>query len=180
MNSIKTYLALLRGINVGGKNVISMKALVEILEECGYGDVKTYIQSGNVVFRDSHSKVESFSQEVGNSIKSKYGFEPEIMILSIDDLQKAIQANPFRADQPKYLHLYFLTKIPKQPDFEGLNRIKSESERFDLIGKVFYLYAPDGIGRSKLAAGLEKLVGVKATGRNWNTVTLLLEMASEI
>lgn len=174
-----TYIALFRGINVGGKNVISMKALTEILEECGYAGVKTYIQSGNVLFRNSHSNIENFSQEVGNSIKSKYGFEPEIMVIDIEELQRAIQANPFPTDQPKYLHLYFLTKIPKQPDVEGLNRVKSVSERFQLIGKVFYLYAPDGIGRSKLAAGVERLIGVKATARNWNTITALLKMVSE-
>lgn len=173
------YIALFRGINVGGKNAISMKALIEILEARGYTDIKTYIQSGNVLFRGAHSKIENFSREVGKSIKSSYGFEPDIMIIGIEEFKKAIYANPFPTDHPKYLHLYFLAEIPKQPNFEGLNRIKSESERFQLIGKVFYLYAPDGIGRSKLAAGVERLIGVRATARNWNTVTVLLEMVSE-
>ena len=174
-----TYIALFRGINVGGKNLISMKALTEILETRGYVDVRTYIQSGNVLFKNYHSKVENFSQEVGKAIKSSYGFESDIMILDVKELKKAINANPFPTDHPKCLHLYFLAKTPKQPDFEGLNRIKSESEKFELIGKVFYLYAPDGVGRSKLAAGVERLVGVRATARNWNTITVLLEMASE-
>lgn len=171
-----TYIALFRGINVGGKNVIPMKALTEILEARGYIGVKTYIQSGNVLFRSAHSKVENFSQEVGESIKSSYGFKPDIMLLDIEELKGAIHANPFPTDQPKYLHLYFLAKTPKQPDFEGLNWIKSINERFQLIGKVFYLYTPEGIGRSKLAAGVERLIGVKATARNWNTITALLDM----
>jgi len=173
-----TFIALFRGINVGGKNAISMKTLTEILEAKGCVDVKTYIQSGNVLFKASRSKTESLSQEIAKAIKSNHGFEPDIMVLNLEEFKEAIDANPFPTDHPKYLHLYFLAKSPKQPDFEALNRIKSASERFQLIGKVFYLYAPDGIGRSKLAAGAERLIGVRATARNWNTVTALLKMVS--
>ncbi len=173
-----TFIALFRGINVGGKNVISMKALTEILEAKGCVDVKTYIQSGNVLFKAARSETERLSKEIGKVIKSNHGFEPDVMVLNIEEFKEAIHANPFSTDHPKYLHLYFLAKSPKQPDLEGLNRIKSATERFQLIGKVFYLYAPDGIGRSKLAAGAERLIGVRATARNWNTVTALLKMAS--
>ena len=170
-------IALFRGINVGGKNKLSMKALTEILEEKGYRDVKTYIQSGNVLFSTSESKV--LSEEISKEIKRTHGFEPEIILLKIEDLQKAIDANPFPTDSPKFLHLYFHSDVPKQPDLEGLNQIKAPSERFQLIGKVFYFFSSEGMGRSKLTAQVEKRMGVKATARNWNTVTKLLEMASE-
>jgi uncharacterized protein (DUF1697 family) len=100
-------------------------------------------------------------------------------MLSAKKLKKAADANPFpKAEaESKSVHLYFLAKTPKDPDLEALNRLKSGKESFKLMGDVFYLHAPDGIGRSKLAARAEKLIGVEATARNWNSVTKLLEMA---
>jgi uncharacterized protein (DUF1697 family) len=94
-------------------------------------------------------------------------------------IKEAADANPFpKAEaESKSVHLYFLAKTPKDPDLEALNRLKSGKESFKLMDDVFYLHAPDGIGRSKLAARAEKLIGVEATARNWNTVTKLLEMA---
>jgi uncharacterized protein (DUF1697 family) len=173
------YVALFRGVNVGGKNSLSMKALVRIVAEHGYTGMKTYIQSGNIVFRSTSAKAEMFARIVGDGIVAKYGFRPGIMVLSAKEIKKAVDANPFpkAGTEPKSLHLYFLADTPNDPDFEALNRLKAENESFRLIGRVFYLHAPDGVGRSKLAARAEKLIGVEATARNWNTVTKLLEMA---
>jgi uncharacterized protein (DUF1697 family) len=172
------YIALFRGINVGGKNRLPMKALVGILEENGYTGIQTHIQSGNVIFQSTSAKSKMFARIVGAAIADRYGFQPGIVVLSAQELKKASAANPFpKAEaESKFLHLYFLNKGPKAPDLEALNRLKSDSESFRLIGNVFYLHAPDGIGRSKLAARAEKLLGVEATARNWNTVTRLLEM----
>ena len=175
------YIALFRGINVGGKNKMLMKDLALILEETGYTHVRTYIQSGNVLFQSSHSKVMNFSQDIGRAIREKYGFLPGIMLLDVSELEIAINSNPYPEAEknPKSLHLYFLGHTPDAPDIKALNQIKSESESFKLIKNVFYLYAPDGIGRSKLVARVERLLGVEVTARNWNTVTKLLEMANE-
>jgi uncharacterized protein (DUF1697 family) len=172
------YIALFRGINVGGKNSLTMKALVRMLEENGYTRVQTYIQSGNVIFQSTSAKAEVFSRIIGRAIASKYGFQPGIVVLSAQELNKAAAANPFpKAEaESKSLHLYFLSQAPKDPDLEALNRLKSDNESFKLIGDVFYLHAPDGIGRSKLAPRVEKLLDVETTARNWNTVTKLLEM----
>jgi len=178
---VPVYIALFRGINVGGKNKISMKSLTGLLEASGYVGVRTYIQSGNVLFQSTPSKAVNFMRDIGKAIKDNHGFHPSIIVLDVKELDKAICANPFpdAEGNPKSLHLYFLTHTPKQPDLERLNQVKSASESFQLIGNVFYLYAPDGVGRSKLAAQVEKLVGVKATARNWNTVTKLLEMTHD-
>lgn len=171
------YFALFRGINVGGKNLLPMKTLTELMEREGFVETKTYIQSGNVLFKSSTAEAKRFAKVLGKAIQMSRGFEPDIFVLSLSELEDAVHANPFPADNPKALHLYFLAQVPEKPDFEGLNKVKVPSERFELIGKVFYLYAPEGIGRSKLAAKVEKQMGVKATARNWATVTALLQMA---
>jgi len=179
MNSkTSTYIALFRGINVGGSNGLPMKELVAIMEDHGYTNIKTYIQSGNVVFESTGTLVRSFAKNIGDSIETKYGFKPRIMVLTAEELRNAAAANPFpkAANEPKSLHLYFLTDTPQDPDIKALNELKTDSESFELIGRVFYLHAPDGIGRSKLAARAEKLTGVQATARNWNTIAKLLEL----
>lgn len=173
------YIALFRGINVGGKNKLPMKALKEIIESLGYTNVKTYIQSGNVLFSSAASKAKSFPRSVGKAIDDLYGFEPDILVLTLEELEKAINKSRFPVSEGKSLHLYFLSSFPTKPDLEGITRLQAESEKCKLLDSVFYLYAPDGVGRSKLAARIEKLLGVKATARNGNTVRALIEMARE-
>ena len=101
-------------------------------------------------------------------------------MLTRSDLERAAKDNPFpeAEDNPKSLHLFFLTEPPKKPDLKSLEALKAKSERFTLKGKVLYLHTPDGFGTSKLAARVERLLGVEATARNWRTVTTLLEMAT--
>lgn len=172
------YIALFRGINVGGKNALPMKALTGIVEAQGYTGVRSYIQSGNVVFESTQAKAETFPKDIGDAIMREYGFCPDIHIMSAKALKKAVDKNPFSMAEaePNSLHLFFLADTPKHPDLDALQQIKTDSESFKLIGSVFYLHAPDGVGRSKLAAQAEKRLGASATARNWNTVTRLLEM----
>ncbi|MCP5470280.1 MAG: DUF1697 domain-containing protein [Chlamydiales bacterium] len=179
---MSVYVALFRGINVGGKNKISMKSLIKIIEENGYTGIRTYIQSGNVLFQGSHSKAKKFSKIIGQAIQDHYGFHPDILIIDSKQLEQSVNANPFpqAENHPKSLHLYFLDCLPKHFNIEKLNKLKSANESFQIIDRVFYLHAPDGIGRSKLAAKIEVLLGIKATARNWNTVFKLLKICSEI
>ncbi len=175
-----TWIALFRGINVGGKNILPMKELREVLEERGYTHVKTYIQSGNVVFQGPQTNAEHLADHVGDAVLDSHGFQPLVVVLSVQDLEQAVVANPFpeaEAD-PKSLHLYFLAGSPSRLDLKTLNDIKSQTESFAIVGKVLYLHAPKGIARSKLAASVERLVGVAATARNWRTVGKVLELAS--
>jgi uncharacterized protein (DUF1697 family) len=178
---MKTYIALLRGINVGGKNALPMKELVALLENLDLQNVTTYIQSGNVVFRSNEKNPSGLSSKISTEIKRSHGFEPHVLLLGIEEMEKVIESNPFpeAESEPKTLHVYFLAALPGNPDLKALDSLKKESERFELKGNVFYLHAPDGIGRSKLAANAEKLLGVATTARNWRTVCKIMAMANE-
>jgi len=176
---MKTYLALFRGINVGGNNILPMKDLVKILEGMGFKDVRIYIQSGNAVFRSASLKMDKTAKEIGLSISKSHGFVPKVIILEISELKQAIDKNPFQTSEGKALHFFFLESQPKNPDLKALTDVKTKSEEFKLVHDIFYLFAPDGIGRSKLANIVEKKLGVPATGRNWNTISKLIELAEQ-
>jgi uncharacterized protein (DUF1697 family) len=175
---MKTYVALVRGINVGSNRRLPMKALTQLLEQHDCVDVKTYIQSGNVVFRSARSDASRLAKELGAAVSRTYGFEPHVLVLTLSELEHAAADNPYsEADEnPTSVHLFFLAEAPKKPDLQSLEALKTKTERFQLRGKIFYLHTPDGFGKSKLAAAAERLLGVDATARNWRTVTTLLEM----
>ena len=179
---MQTWIALLRGINVGGKNLLPMKQLVALLEEQGCLDVKTYIQSGNAVFRSDENDATVLADTISLEIQSKHGFQPQILLLTLRDVEKAIAANPFPVaeDEPKTLHLFFLADQPDAADLNRLEVARADSERFELQKRVFYLHAPKGIGRSKLAARAENFIGVPMTGRNWRSIRKIAEIAREI
>ena len=176
---MNTYVALFRGINVGGNCSLPMKELVAALEEIGAQKVRTYIQSGNAVFESVEKNLARLSKQLSAEIMMRRGFEPHVHILTIEALAKVIAENPFpeAVIDPSSLHLGFLSSPPKSTDLKKLSSLKKESERFYLTENVFYLHAPEGVGRSKLAASSEKILGVSMTDRNWRTVCKVMEMA---
>lgn len=180
-SKMNTYIGLLRGINVGGNNILPMKGLVALLETLGFRDVRTYIQSGNVIFRHGKDKASILSKMISAGIKKEYGFEPQVLVRKVADIERAMAINPFREAEsdPKTLHLYFLASVPKKPDMTMLESIKVSSERFVLKDDVFYLHAPNGVGRSKLAAQAERALGVSVTARNWRTISKIMDMAKQ-
>jgi uncharacterized protein (DUF1697 family) len=155
---------------------------VAILQELDLENVKTYIQSGNVVFQSNRTDLKELSEEISVAVGKNHGFTPHVMLLSIDDFQAAMAVNPFPEGEaePKTLHLFFLDSVPQDPDLNALEAIKAESERYRLINNVFYLHAPDGIGRSKLAAKVERVLGVSTTARNWRTVSQIMTMVGTL
>lgn len=175
---MNTYIALFRGINIGGHNKIPMKALTALLEDLGCRNVSTYIQSGNVIFSTVKRNHEKLVSDIRQTILMSYGFSPEVILLTEQELKTAIANNPFPTDSGKALHFLFLGAQPVKPDLNHLNEIKTGTEAFKLIDRVFYLYTPDGVARSKLAGNAEKSLGVTTTGRNWNTVSRLIAMLS--
>jgi uncharacterized protein (DUF1697 family) len=179
---MKIYVALFRGINVGGKNILPMKELASVLGDLGAQNIKTYIQSGNAVFVSPEKDTLRLANSISREIKKRRGFEPHVLLLGLEDIERATRKNPFpeATTDPKALHAGFLASAPEKPNLKALESLKSASERFQLIDKVFYLYAPDGIGRSKLAANVERLLGVPMTDRNWRTVCKIREMAQEL
>jgi uncharacterized protein (DUF1697 family) len=174
---MNSYVALVRGINVGGKNSLPMKELIAALESIGCSNVKTYIQSGNVVFH-STSPAARLAEEIADEILRRRGFKPHVLVLAQSEFERAIDNNPFPEGEsdPKALHLGFLDSVPLSPDLQCLQAVRAASEKFELIGRVFYLLAPEGVGRSKLAAQSEKALGVHMTDRNWKTVGKILSM----
>ena len=165
------FVALLRGINVGGHNKLPMSDFRELLATLGCAEVTTYIQSGNAVFKHSKTGTE-LSESISGSVESKFGFRPSVMVLTASAFAAVAAANPFAdVSAPKLLHVWFLGEEAVNADTKRLDEIATESEKYSLTESAFYLHAPDGIGRSKLGAGVEKCLGVPATARNWRTVS---------
>lgn len=118
---MKTYIALFRGINVGGNNILPMKELTVLLEKLGSHSVKTYIQSGNVVLRHQTENTSQLSSKISAAIKANHGFEPRVFLLDLVEMEKAIASNPFpqAESEPTTLHLYFLASAPPEPGSEN-------------------------------------------------------------
>lgn len=176
------FISLLRGINVGGRNKLPMASLRDLLSGMGYADVQTYIQSGNCLFRSAEDDPDVISQNIAEAIEANFGFRPHILTLTQAKLDAVIAANPYGAAaeaDPKTVHVYFMSAAPTAPDITALDAIKTSKERFELNGPAFYLYAPDGIGRSKLAARAEAKLGVPATARNYRTVLKLRDLSQQ-
>ena len=176
---MKTWIAFFRGINVGGNNKLPMKELAALLEGLGLSGVRTYIQSGNVVFRSTKGTAAKWSAEIRGAVEERFGFSPWVLVMEATALREIAGANPFphaEADH-KTLHLFFTAGPPSGADRAGLDALKSPSETWAIIDAVLYLHAPEGIGRSKLAARVERLLGVETTARNWRTVREVLALA---
>lgn len=175
------WIALFRGINVGGNNLLPMKELVRHLEALKLKNVRTYIQSGNVVFDSDEKNAKSLAKKIKARIERECGFGPEVLLISRDELQNAIEANPFShaVSEPKSLHFFFLEKAAAKANIQALDMAKAPTESYVLKGSVIFLHAPEGVGRSKLAASAERHLGVAATARNYRTVEKLAEMAAQ-
>lgn len=172
-----SYLALIRGINVGGRNALPMRELVEVLEGLGCDGVRTYIQSGNVVFRSTASAAQ-LSEAIAAGIALRRAFEPRVLVWRRAAFEQAVEQNPFpdAESDPRTLHLGFLESPPSSPDLARIESLKSPGEQFALAGQAFYVLAPNGLGRSRLAAQSEEALGVPMTMRNWRTVCRLRAM----
>ena len=176
-----TWIALFRGINVGGNNILPMAKLKSDLESLKIKNVRTYIQSGNAVFDSSPKTASSLTKNIGRRIEQQHGFRPHLLIFNRNDLLTAIESNPFpkAVSDPRTLHFFFLAEPASDPDMEALENAKASTEKYKLTDRVFYLHAPDGIARSKLAANAEKHLGVVTTARNYRTVDRVLSMVSQ-
>lgn len=178
---MKTWIAFFRGINVGGNNILPMAELRSRLESLKLQRVRTYIQSGNVVFESRSKSASSLSMKIGDLVEKEFGFRPHLFLLQKEELRSAIESNPFpeAVSTPNKLHLFFLDRPAKRPKLDEMTEIASETEQFKMTDQVFYLFAQDGIGRSKLASKAEKLLGVSTTARNYRTVVKLFAMAED-
>jgi uncharacterized protein (DUF1697 family) len=171
-----TYVALLRGVNVGGNRKLPMKELAPALAELGLEDVVTYIQSGNVVFRGPAGKAKVAAQ-LEQAIDRRFGLDVTVMLRTPAELKKVIAANPYAKDTAN-VHVAFLDRKPAAAAVKKLDPDRSPPDEFAVVGSEVYLHFPNGYGRTKLGGDyLERVLGVRATARNWRTVTKLLELA---
>jgi len=173
-----TWVALLRGVNVGGRNKLSMKRLREILDALGFADVATYIQSGNCVFRSDIGDAVTIGTRIADGIAADFGFRPSVFALTREELDAAIDGNPFagRIDDPKFVHLFFLADKVGALDEAGMRALAAPGDDFALAGNVFYLMTPAGIGRSKLVEKLGKFLPVDMTARNLRSAIKIAEL----
>jgi uncharacterized protein (DUF1697 family) len=177
-----TIISLLRGVNVGGHSQIKMDALRTLYESLGLKNPQTYVQSGNVVFGTEERDLVRLSQRIEKAIERKFGFRPRVILRTSSDLNDVIAKNPFakrHGIHPGKLLVAFFNEEPDQDDCGLLQRTKAEGEEVRANGREFYLYFPNGAGRSKLFAAVGKLKK-SGTSRNWNTVTKLLEIAQKL
>jgi uncharacterized protein (DUF1697 family) len=173
------YLALLRGINVGGKNKLPMKDLVEIFIEAGCADVRTYIQSGNVIFRASPGVSAQLPEEITSLVAKRFGFQTPVILRTAEQLRDVISNNPFRkaGAAEDTLHVMFLADLPSPLSVDNLDPDRSRPDTFIVRGQEVYLQLSNGVAGTKLSNNyFDSKLTTTSTGRNWRTVTKLLEL----
>jgi uncharacterized protein (DUF1697 family) len=179
---MKTFIALYRGINVGGKNPVKMESLRALHERLGHQEVRSYIQSGNIVFSAKES-AGTITQEVAAEFVKEFGFAAKPIVVDAKRWGDIVEGNPyaqFARENPQTVHAAICAGEPSAKGLRELLTKTGGSESFAIRKGVVYLHAPDGFGRSKFAAGMEKGSGVPMTVRNWRTIETLWRMANEV
>jgi len=174
--------ALLRGINVGGKHRLAMSELVGLFEEAGCRGVTTYIQSGNVVFKASEALAGMVAKEVRSRILTRHGFDVPIVVRTARELARVMDGNPFLKERvpTAALHVMFLSESPPASRAAKLDYAKSPGDSFVLVGREIYLHLPNGVARTKLTnAYFDAALGTISTGRNWATVAAIERLVRE-
>lgn len=172
-------IVLLRGVNLGPRNRVAMGELREALEDAGFDDVKTYLQSGNVVL-SSKSSAESVARKCEKVIAERFGLEIDVVVRTRAELAAVVKRDPLGkvAKDPKRYQVTFLASKPDAKSVRELSEAAAGKEQLVHAGRELYAWHPDGVGRSKLAALLSgPRLGVTGTARNWATVTALLALA---
>jgi uncharacterized protein (DUF1697 family) len=181
-----THIALLRGINVGGRNKVAMADLRKVVTSLGHTEVATYIQSGNVAFTTAETDTAALAAAMERAIAGALGVRPRVVVLSREELARAVGDNPYpREPNPKFVHAIFLAEDPGPDLLESVAAAERQAagkggrDSARVVGRTLFLHTPDGYGRSELAALLAR-GGAKSAGagtaRNWATVTKLLTM----
>lgn len=176
-----TYVALLRGINVGGRSPVAMDALARLFVDRGHAAVRTYIQSGNVVFVSRRADQAALAGEMESALAEELGVRSPVVLRTAGDLKRIAAGHPFAAEEPEpaTLHVTFLGATVEGARLAELDPPAAAGERWSVVGREVYLQCPAGYGRTKLNNGyFERRLGVPATTRNWNTVLKLRDLSS--
>lgn len=175
------FVALLRGINVGGRRKVGMEDLREVLRSLGHTDVETYLQTGNAVFTTTRTDAAALAREIEDEIGRQLGSDAKVLVRTPAELAALVDANPFprAVTEPSKLHVAFLSETPDAERVASIDPARFAPDEFRVGERAIYLWYPNGAGRTKLTNDLlERRLGVTATSRNWNTVLKLLERAA--
>lgn len=177
-------ISMLRGVNLGPHHRIKMDALRDMYESAGLRNPQTFVQSGNVIFKTRESDLVRLSKRIEKAIEQTFGFHADCIIRTTAELRDVVDNNPFEKRsgiEPARLLITFLAADPGQAARDGLHKIKAEPEELYARGRELYIYYANGLARPKLSwPVLEKIVKTSGTGRNWNSVTKMLEMAEKL
>ena len=180
---VPTYVAMLRGINVSGQKIIKMQNLRDSFEALGFRRVRTYLQSGNVIFETVNASSKNLSKRIEEKISSEFGFSVPLVLRTSSEMTQIVDDNSFlneKGTDDSKLHVTFLSALPPKGALKRLEGLNALPDRFFIKGREVYLYCPDGYGRTKLSNNtLEKLLSLEATTRNWRTVSALATNSSE-
>jgi len=178
------YVAMLRGINVGGQKTIKMDHLRQLFSGLGFRNVETYVQSGNIVFQTQTENPAAVSKRIGETIHHSFGFDTPVIVRTSDQMRNVIANNPFLKEKDidsSKLHVTFLSETTQKDSLKNLEALSSDPDRFYTAPREIYLYCPRGYGRTKLSNNaLERALSVRATTRNWKTTNTLFEMVSKL
>jgi uncharacterized protein (DUF1697 family) len=176
------YVALFRGVNVGG-HIAPMARLKALFEALGHTSVRTYIQSGNVVFKPAKGSPDDIRKKLEKEFLKEFGFASPVILRTPEEMQQAIKANPFLEEKGidlSRLNVTFLAEKPSKIAVDKMRAMQCDPDRLQVVGREIYLHCPDGYGRTKLSNNaLEKVCAIAATTRNWNTVNKLHQLCLE-
>lgn len=181
MKRVGRHLALLRGINVGGRNKLPMKDLAALFTQAGCRDVRTYIQSGSVVFRAKAALAKRVPILITGAISDRFGYEVPVITRTADEISDIVGENPFlRGTDTKELHVVFLATVPATAQVAALDPDRSPPDEFSANGREVYLRCPNGLARTKLTNDyFDSKLKTTSTTRNWKTVLKLLDLTVE-
>jgi uncharacterized protein (DUF1697 family) len=178
-----TFITLLRGINVSGQKKIRMEDLKVLMEEMEFTGVRTYIQSGNVVFTTQRTDRKNLVEKISGKIKDHYGFEVKILVKTTGELEKVIRENPFQdldGKKPDKIYITFLSGVPSGENIKKIEESHFKGEEYRLKGDIVYFVTTGSYGKAKMNNNFfESKLKVFATTRNWQTVNVLWQMARE-
>lgn len=176
------WISFVRGINVGGNNLLPMAVLKELYAELGFEQVHTLLQSGNAVFVARKSK--KLGESIEHAIEARLKFRPRVMLRSPDELREVVAHNPFpkqAKSEPNRVLVHFLERAPAKGALEKLRSAHQGPEQIELRDHTLYVYFPEGVGKSKLTpTRMDKALGLQGTARNWNTLTKLIALAEKL
>lgn len=180
---MQIYIALLRGINVGGHNKIKMTELKQLCLELNFKNITTYIQSGNIIFKTFETNKIKIEKQLVNALKNQFDYTIKVLILSKNELESIFKSNPFLEKYEANSKGLYVTILNKKPDLSGVAKINelntNSNDEFIIKNKCIYLYFQNGSAPSKLSTNLfENKLKVNATTRNWRTLTKLVELSN--